>query len=85
MESYLMITQLNDFMFCPRSIFFSGIYHDSVSDEVFHQTPQRQGLAAHAAVEEKRYSSRKSVITGMTVYSAKYRLMKSNFLKATVF
>ena len=44
MESYLMITQLNDFIFCPRSIYFAGIYRESVSDEVYHQTPQRERL-----------------------------------------
>ena len=70
-----MMTQLNDFMFCPRSIFFSRIYHDSVNDDLFHQECQTQGLAAHAAVDENRYSSRKSVITGMMVYSEKYNLL----------
>ena len=70
-----MITQLNDFIFCPRSIYFSSIYHDSVSDDVFHQGCQRQGLAHHAAIDENRYSTRKSVVTGMTVYSEKYNLL----------
>ena len=70
-----MITQLNDFIFCPRSIFFSGIYHGSVEDSLFHQTPQTTGQAHHQAVDENRYSSRESIITGMTVYSEKYRLL----------
>ena len=70
-----MITQLNDFIFCPRSIFFSSIYRDSVSEDVFHQGSQRQGLVNHAAIDENRYSSRKSIITGMTVYSEKYNLL----------
>ena len=74
MEPYLMMTQLNDFIFCPRSIFFSGIYRGSVSDDLYHQAPQRIGLVHHEAVDENRYSTRKSVITGMTVYSEKYRL-----------
>ena len=75
MESYLMITQLNDFIFCPRSIYFAGIYRESVSDEVYHQTPQRVGLVHHAAIDENRYSSRSDIITGLTVYSEKYRLL----------
>ena len=75
MESYLMITQLNDFIFCPRSIYFSGIYRESVSDELYHQTPQREGLAHHAAIDENRYSSRNDIITGLTVYSEKYHLL----------
>lgn len=75
MESYLMITQLNDFIYCPRSIYFAGIYRESVSDDLYHQTPQREGLVHHAAVDENRYSSRNNIITGLTVYSEKYRLL----------
>lgn len=70
-----MITQLNDFIFCPRSIFFAGIYRESVSDDVYHQTPQREGLVHHETIDENRYSSRKDIITGLTVYSEKYHLL----------
>ncbi len=70
-----MITQLNDFIFCPRSIFFAGIYRESVSDDLYHQTPQREGLVHHTAIDENKYSTRKDVITGLTVYSEKYRLL----------
>ena len=75
MESYLMITQLNDFIFCPRSIFFAGIYRESVTDDLYHQTPQREGLNSHDAIDHNRYSTRKDIITGLTVYSEKYRLL----------
>ena len=75
MESYLMITQLNDFIFCPRSIYFAGIYRESVTDDLYHQTPQREGLSHHAAIDENRYSSRSDIITGLTVYSEKYHLL----------
>ena len=75
MEPYLMITQLNDFIFCPRSIYFAGIYRESVSDDLFHQTPQREGLVHHAAIDENRYSTRQDIITGLTVYSEKYHLL----------
>ena len=54
MEPYLMITQLNDFIFCPRSIFFAGIYRESVSDDLYHQTPQREGLVHHETIDENR-------------------------------
>ena len=75
MESYLMITQLNDFIFCPRSIFFAGIYRESVSDELYHEAPQRKGSANHSAIDENRYSSRSNILTGTTVYSEKYNLL----------
>lgn len=75
MESYLMITQLNDFIFCPRSIYFAGIYRESVTDDLYHQTSQREGLSHHAAIDENHYSSRSDIITGLTVYSEKYHLL----------
>ena len=75
MEPYLMITQLNNFIFCPRSIFFAGLYRNSVSDDVYHQTPQREGLAHHSTIDENTYSSRKNIMTGITVYSEKYNLL----------
>lgn len=75
MEPYLMITQLNDFIFCPRSIFFAGIFRESVSDDIYHQTPQREGLNHHSSIDGNTYSTRKDIITGLTVYSEKYRLL----------
>ena len=75
MESYLMITQINDFTFCPRSIYFHDIYRNTVDDSTYHQTPQRVGQAAHATVDEGTYSTRKTIITGMMVYSQKHTLL----------
>lgn len=75
MESYLMITQINDFIFCPRSIFFSGIYRNTADTAIYHQAPQKIGTANHAAIDEGRYSTRKDVITGLSVWSEKYSLL----------
>ncbi len=69
MEPYLMMTQINDFLFCPRSMYFSSIYRNTVNTDMFHQLPQTIGQSAHAAVDEHRYSTRKTVITGIFVYS----------------
>jgi len=75
MESYLCITQLNDFVFCPRSIYFHNIYQENFSTDTYHKTWQKKGLAAHKAVDEDQYSSRKDVLQGITVYSEKYQLL----------
>lgn len=75
MESYLMITQINDFTFCPRSIYFHDIYRNTTDTAVYHQTPQKIGLAAHAAVDTHAYSSRKEILTSLMVYSEKYNLL----------
>lgn len=75
MESMLTMTQLNDFMFCPRSLYYNGIYRNSLGTECYHQTPQKNGLAVHSAVDEGRYSTRKGVLQGSMVYCAKYNLI----------
>ena len=75
MESYILITQLNDFIFCPRSIFFSGVYRNTTSTEFYHQAPQKIGQAVHAAVDEGRYSTKKNILSGITVYCEKYNLL----------
>jgi CRISPR-associated exonuclease Cas4 len=38
-------------------------------EDLVHATPQTQGKAAHAAIDEKTYSSRKDEITSLSVYS----------------
>lgn len=75
MESYLQITQINDFIFCPRSVFFSGIYHNSTDDSMFNQTPQVIGKTEHQTIDNGTYSSRSDVLMGIMVYSEKYNLL----------
>jgi CRISPR-associated protein Cas4 len=38
-------------------------------EELVHATPQMQGKASHATIDQKKYSSRKDDIVGMSVYS----------------
>ncbi len=75
MESLLTITQLNDFIFCPRSLYYNGIFRNNTDQEFYHQTAQQIGLAAHQSIDEGRYSSRKNVLTGIMVYCEKYNLL----------
>lgn len=75
MEPLWTMTQLNDFIFCPRSLYYSGIYKNTGSVELYHQAPQLNGKAAHEAVDEARYSTRKDVLQGTTVYCEKYKLV----------
>jgi CRISPR-associated protein Cas4 len=37
-------------------------------EDLVHAFPQTRGKAAHAAIDEKKYSSRKDEITGLSVY-----------------
>ncbi len=71
MESYLPISFLNDFVFCPRSIYFHQLY-GRVSKALYHTTVQTKGLAAHKTVDNQQYSTAKVVLQGMEVYSHTY-------------
>ena len=73
MESYIPISFLNDFIFCPRSIYFHQLY-GSYKSSVYQQKPQIAGKAAHKNIDSGTYSTRKSVLQGMEIYSEKYNL-----------
>ena len=69
----LNISQLNDFIFCPYSIYLHNVYQ-ALDDDTYHDTPQVKGKIAHEGVDNGTYSTKKSVITAMAVYSDKYGL-----------
>src|SRR5574344_989894 len=73
MEAYLKITYLNDFIFCPLSIYFHQLY-GGLSEALSYDTPQLDGTAAHSAIDEHRYSTHKNVLQGIDVYSDTYQI-----------
>ena len=46
MEELISISTLNDFIFCPYSIYLHNVYMD-VDDSLFHAMPQITGRIAH--------------------------------------
>lgn len=68
METYIPISELNDFTFCPRSIYFHHLY-GQYSVNVYHDTPQKEGNLAHESIDEKKYSTSKKWIQGMEIFS----------------
>ena len=74
MESYLMITAINDFIFCPRSLYFSGFFHNSVNEKLFHAVPQITGQENHKTIDEKKYSTSKTVPGGCKISEPKYKV-----------
>ena len=48
-EDYISISTLNDFIFCPYSIYLHNVYMET--DEGVYQT---RGRIAHETVDEKR-------------------------------
>lgn len=70
MLDYISISTLNDFIFCPYSIYLHNVYMGG-DEELIHASPQVRGKIAHATIDEKRYSSKKDEITALSVYSDK--------------
>ncbi|MDR2234417.1 MAG: type V CRISPR-associated protein Cas4 [Tannerella sp.] len=68
MNDYISISTLNDFIFCPYSIYLHNVYKGG-DEELAHAVPQTRGKAVHTAIDDKKYSSRKDDISGMNVYS----------------
>jgi len=73
MEAYLPIAYLNDFIFCPRSIYFHQLY-GRVEQRLYQCTDQTKGKAAHQAVDTGTYSTSKHILQGLEVYSDTYRI-----------
>lgn len=68
----IMLSQLNDFVFCPYSIYLHNIYND-VADELFHDHYQVRGKIAHRTVDEGEYKKfDNNIKTSLNVYSEKY-------------
>jgi CRISPR-associated exonuclease Cas4 len=74
MESYIPFAFLNDFIFCPQSIYFHNLY-TNYNDQLYKGSSQIAGTIAHQSIDYKTYSSRKDIIHGMEVYCEKYKLM----------
>ena len=73
METYIPISFLNDFVFCPRSIYFHRLYGNR-ERLTYQEKPQIEGRQAHAAIDTGAYSTRKTVLQGIPVYSERYNL-----------
>lgn len=74
MEEPLLITWLNDFIFCPASIYFHNLYGEA--ERIAYQQPsQINGSAAHERIDSGQYSTRKNILSGISVYCDKYNLI----------
>ncbi len=73
MEPYIQISKINDFVFCPKSLYFHSIY-ENFSEKTYHQSPQVKGKIKHESVDQNKYSTSKKYLQGLEVYSEKYNL-----------
>ena len=73
MEAYIPISELNDFLFCPKSIYFHHLY-GKLNASLYHDKPQIAGKINHECIDEGEYSSSKHFLQGMEIYSAELGL-----------
>ena len=74
MDDLIPISYLNDFIFCPVSIYFHQLYGDQ--ERLTYQcSDQINGTAAHKSVDSSTYTTRKNVLQGISVYSDILRLV----------
>lgn len=73
-EDYISISTLNDFIFCPYSIYLHNVYMES-DEGLYHATPQTRGRNAHETIDTKKASNRAGDLQSLPVQSEKYRLM----------
>lgn len=74
MIDYINISTLNDFIFCPYSIYLHNVYMES-DETMYHATPQTRGKIAHESVDKKTASNRADDILSLPVYSERFGLM----------
>ena len=73
-DDYISISTLNDFIFCPYSIYLHNVYMDT-DEGLYHAKPQLRGKIAHESVDKKTASNRKEELLSLPVYSKRYKLM----------
>ncbi len=74
METYIPISKLNDYIFCPKSLYLHSIY-ENFSPSVYSGDKQISGKINHETIDNIKYSTRKNILQNFPVYSNKYGLM----------
>ncbi len=72
MEDYIRISTLNDFIFCPKSIYYHSIYDENYNEAVYHSEKQRIGKLNHERIDTQKYSTSKHILQGIPVYNDEY-------------
>ena len=71
MEENIIISNLNDFIFCPRSIYFHNLF-SSFDESLYHTTYQVNGKHSHNSIDTGTYSTSKNILQGINVYSEEF-------------
>ena len=73
MENPIPISKLNDFIFCPVSIYFHNLYMD-LEKKTYQEVSQTNGAHIHQATDMGTYSKNKMILQAIDIYSETYGL-----------
>ena len=74
MEDYISISTLNDFIFCPYSIYLHNVYIDT-DEGLYHAAPQTKGKLVHTPIDTKTSSNRNDDLLALPVMSEQLGVM----------
>lgn len=73
-ENPIAISNINDFIFCPASIYYHLLGND-LDTLLYHDKAQIDGSAVHSNIDQHIYSTSKHILQGITVYCERYNLI----------
>ena len=74
MEPILLISNLNDFVFCPYSIYLHQVY-GALDGDLYYEKVQIDGKNSHESIDNATHDTNAHVLLGTSIYSNKYGLM----------
>ena len=73
-DNFINITALNDFLFCPYSIYLHNAFMD-MDEDIFVAAPQVKGKAAHKEIDSRTFSKNENDVQSLKVFSNELGLM----------
>lgn len=73
MDDFISISTLNDFIFCPYSIYLHNVYQ-ALEEDQFHETPQTAGKQAHESIDHQTHDTNAHILLGTSVTSLRLRI-----------
>lgn len=70
----IQISKINDFLFCPYSIYLHNIYEDH-NELIYHKDFQQRGKINHHTIDSGKYSSQISILQALPIFSEKHNLI----------
>lgn len=74
MEQYIAISNINDFLYSPKSLYLHSIYQN-FDKKTYDSKVQIKGKNNHSSIDQKTYTTAKNYLQNLAVFSSKYGLV----------